>query len=324
MQGLYFPGCPVYNDGMSKLRIAFYLYDNVDRKFIPLQHDLICGRTEGDLQFPEDTLLSRKHCLFSVQGQVVTIRDLNSTNRTRVNSLELQPGKDRRLQINDVIELGKRRLILTHQKQFPPANIQDRLSPEFSYQARRKSDGSLTSQITRIITKKTLILLNPKTYRDLQIHEFTHLKGWDSSTGAVAAGFTAIFVAIFGALAWFGALNQGLPNSGFLITIKAAVIWGIITFLVSLWHYLTVRKRRGRRWIKFLFIPLWILLTIAAFPIIDGFTSITTQVSQNLTVYHCVLRFSPERCHRLADPDFSGFKTLPLELREKIERRIRE
>ncbi len=83
----------IYGEGLGR-RLA-----------VGAQHALI-GRTgEADLQLPHASV-SRRHCVIWSDGKQHYIRDLGSTNRTRVNEQELD-GQDHRLSDGDHITVGE-------------------------------------------------------------------------------------------------------------------------------------------------------------------------------------------------------------------------
>src|SRR3954466_683463 len=106
-------------------RFQFYIYDNNESRFVRIHDGFVCGRTEGDLKFPSLDVISRKQCRFHIDSNDVYVEDLGSTNRTKVNSVALSPGKRRRIGLNDVVEFGRRRFILTNQRDFAPSNSDD-------------------------------------------------------------------------------------------------------------------------------------------------------------------------------------------------------
>jgi hypothetical protein len=151
-----------------KQRFRYFLYDNRKKKFMEVRDGSLCGR-DGTLRFPDDDLVSQSHCRFTVVGNEVYIEDLGSTNHTFVNTVAILPHKRRRLRLNDVVEFGGQRLILTHQNNHPPQNTQDIGKAKRVYKGVRKADGSLTSCITGFITKRTKILLDQATFRQLRL-----------------------------------------------------------------------------------------------------------------------------------------------------------
>lgn len=150
----------------------YFLYDNRARIFHEIRDGTLCGRLEGEHRYPKDGLLSRKHCRFSIDGNEVYVEDVGSTNSTRVNTVPIVSGKKRRIRLNDVIEIGNQRLILTNQNRFAPANTEDCPKGVSGIIAVQKDDGSVTrftpKEITRTLTKRTLLLLDPGRFRQLR------------------------------------------------------------------------------------------------------------------------------------------------------------
>jgi hypothetical protein len=185
----------------SAKKIKFYLYHEGQEKFSELSDGLVCGRNEGDFQFPGDKLMSRRHCRLRIQGNEVYVEDLGATNRTRVNGVPVRPEKRRRVLLNDVIDVGSQRLILTSQKDKPPAHILDS-SPSTFYLALRRADGTLTRFITKLITKQTLVRVNRRQFKRLQAQGF-----WSTY------GKWIVFLLVMGACAANLAWQMGLLSS---------------------------------------------------------------------------------------------------------------
>ena len=83
-------------------RLTFLRRDGSDGPI----HDLpagktIVGRTDGHLNFPQDSRLSRRHARFFASDQVVTIEDLDSRNGTY-----LRVRKRTRLRVGDALRVG--------------------------------------------------------------------------------------------------------------------------------------------------------------------------------------------------------------------------
>jgi hypothetical protein len=58
-------------------------------------------------QEPDDRVWSsRQHALLTFEDGVLAVEDLNSTNGTFVNRTRVHPGQKRRIQVNDVIQIG--------------------------------------------------------------------------------------------------------------------------------------------------------------------------------------------------------------------------
>lgn len=64
------------------------------------------GRENCDILLPQDTLVSRNHARFQVQGEVVTVTDLGSTNGTYINQVLLQPHIPQTIRAGDTVRIG--------------------------------------------------------------------------------------------------------------------------------------------------------------------------------------------------------------------------
>jgi pSer/pThr/pTyr-binding forkhead associated (FHA) protein len=62
-----------------------------------------CGRVETTQIFLKDPTISSQHCEFVKKGQTYVVRDLNSTNGTRVNNI---PVTEQELQNSDIVQIG--------------------------------------------------------------------------------------------------------------------------------------------------------------------------------------------------------------------------
>jgi pSer/pThr/pTyr-binding forkhead associated (FHA) protein len=71
--------------------------------------ELVLGREEGDVTFPDDEFMSRRHAAVRRQGPRAKLEDLNSSNGTFV-----RVRGDRELKSGDVIRLGDQLLRLEH------------------------------------------------------------------------------------------------------------------------------------------------------------------------------------------------------------------
>jgi pSer/pThr/pTyr-binding forkhead associated (FHA) protein len=303
-------------------RFQYFIFDNVERKFVKIHDGFLCGRNEGDLQFPSDDVISRKQCRFTISANDVYLEDMGSTNRTKVNTVPLNSGKRRRMQINDVIEFGRRRFILTNQDKHEPSNLVDP-SKKAVYKAIRKSDGSLTSQISRLITTQTKVLLDRRTYSKLRVREFTQLRGWDVSTVLTLIGLVAFWVASTALFVARGAFTPGLVHPPEMILIRLAFVAVPWSGFLTLVHYLGIRKRYKKLAPRLVFVPVWILATLLAMPMIDGMTSIVEDATDNVVELHCVRTFSPDACRPWAREDTPGFSRLPRDLQDAIFTRLR-
>lgn len=97
---------------MDKTRIVVsdvYLLDMNSKEETRIFDELVIGRTECDLEFPHDTLISRRHLRLIPADDVVMVEDLGSTNKTLVNGKLLRPNVLYKLRSRDVIEFGKQK-----------------------------------------------------------------------------------------------------------------------------------------------------------------------------------------------------------------------
>lgn len=151
--------------------LDYYLFNNTDLTFSRLRHGLVCGRSEGQLKFEGDTLASRKHCRFIIDGYDVFVEDLGSTNRTKVNGVEIRPNIRRKLRLNDVIEFGNQRMILTNQMRHPPANVHDMRRVPPTFKARVDTNGQMCSPVSKLFTLRTLMIVDRNTFLKMKIRE---------------------------------------------------------------------------------------------------------------------------------------------------------
>ncbi len=82
--------------------------DLSERTFILDRHSIVIGREGGNLDIPihGDPYISRRHAEIVWMGSAWGIRDLGSTNGTRVNGVPLEGSEVKLLSPDDVIELG--------------------------------------------------------------------------------------------------------------------------------------------------------------------------------------------------------------------------
>jgi pSer/pThr/pTyr-binding forkhead associated (FHA) protein len=186
----------------NRRKIEFFLYNNRSSDFFRLYDGTTIGRTEGEIPFPSDELISKKHCSFFISGNEIYIEDFDSTNKTKVNSVPIQPRRKRRIRLNDVIEVGNQRFILSNQDQKKPGNTQDQQKKKQVYKAVKKSDGSLTPYITKFITKRTLVNVN---WTDFQVLKLKHR--FKKERRAIRRKRKPPFLLMFIALAAFAAFS---------------------------------------------------------------------------------------------------------------------
>lgn len=84
---------------------------------------LIAGRVSsgGDTPLPPPDLdfsafnglnngVSRQHAVFCFEDGALSVEDMSSTNGTRINGFQIQPGRQYRLRNGDELELGRLRM----------------------------------------------------------------------------------------------------------------------------------------------------------------------------------------------------------------------
>jgi hypothetical protein len=306
-------------------KFQYYIYDNHERRFVRIHDGFLCGRSDGDLQFPKDDIISRRQCRFTIEGNDVYIEDLGSTNRTKVNTVPIVPKKKRRIQLNDVVEFGRRRFILTNQNKHEPANIEDvKKKPKMAYKALRKDDGSLTSHVSRLITVQTMLLLDRRTYQGLRVREFALLKGWDVSTALVLASLIVLWAFATSFFAAKGAFAPGLGHSPGALWTKAAMAFGPWTAMLTLGHYLAIRKRYKSLVKRVAWIPIWLVIAVISVPFIDMGTSVVSDAAENVVELNCVKQFVLDRCRPWAGEDSAGFRHLSQEQQNAVLLKLKE
>jgi len=101
------------------MRIVLKLIDQNRTLTIPMDREtIIAGRTTENFQPHLDLTgvdgsncgVSRKHAALSYRGGDLFIEDLNSTNGTLINGLQLTPGRAYMLRNGDEVELGQLRV----------------------------------------------------------------------------------------------------------------------------------------------------------------------------------------------------------------------
>lgn len=84
-----------------------FLEHESTRKRIALQNGLCIGRRNCQQNFPEDGVMSRRHCKFEIRADGgILCWDLNATNPTRVNDRDVRPDRPVRLKAGDRLEIG--------------------------------------------------------------------------------------------------------------------------------------------------------------------------------------------------------------------------
>jgi len=104
--------------------MSMFLYNRFSDEMLELDQDRIIGREEGDILFSEDDIVSTKHCHFVVEGDKTFLLDLDSTNGTFVNKVDIGANKKIQLKEGDLIQFGDQELVFTCKQDFDP-NIYD-------------------------------------------------------------------------------------------------------------------------------------------------------------------------------------------------------
>jgi hypothetical protein len=281
-------------------RFRYFLYDNNARVFTEIKDGFVCGRAEGDLQFPDDDVVSRRHCKFSVQLNDVYIEDFKPTNSTLVNTVPLRPGKKRRLQLNDVIEFGSQRLILTNQDKFAPANIQDGSHRPILYKGWIRPDGSMTSEVSRTLTR-TALIMDKLPFQKLKFKEAFRAK--PDQVEQLKHSRILPLILLMGWLAlgsWFyseGAFTEGLKYPVLPLALQLTVMALVFTGIAEVADLVAVnrvyRTEVGRA--AFNSVSVAALLALSAYGAQE--LALPQRIGENLHELHCV-KAPSDKCPR--------------------------
>lgn len=130
------------------------------------------GRTNGDFTCPEDSRMSGKHALLTVEvndGQKsVFIEDLGSKNRTAVNRVEIHPQQKIKLKMFTYIEIGAQMFVLTDSKDISIQYINEAVELQQKKQLVKLEDEKTKSAI------KILPQVNP--YDEIKAKETSLLE----------------------------------------------------------------------------------------------------------------------------------------------------
>ena len=185
----------------------FFLYDLRIKAFHDVPDGLICGRKDGTLLFQNDSLLSRRHCQFTVIRNEIYLEDFGGSNPSRVNSVPIQAKRKRRLRLGDLVEIGSQRFLLTHQNKIQLGTLTDqKTDPKM---ARRKSDGSLTLQLS----KESSISTQTRTLISLSRSQFKKMKTQRAASHvAVIVGFVLGSASLIALAAWIWSSRVGVSS----------------------------------------------------------------------------------------------------------------
>jgi len=91
---------------------------------IRLQRNLTLGRQSGDVNLPDDELLSGKHCSIIVhETGTYSLQDLSSKTGVTVNGIPLPSGKSCRLRAGTEIRLGSQVFVLIGEEAVKPIHL---------------------------------------------------------------------------------------------------------------------------------------------------------------------------------------------------------
>jgi len=312
-------------------KFKFFLYDNEKRSFIEISDGTVCGRMDGNVRFPSDDLVSRRHCQFSVVGNDVYIEDLHSTNQTKVNGVPLRAHKKRRLHLNDVIEFGSQRFILTNQDKVQPPNTDDNPKRKAVYKGLRTDDGYLTSHVSRVFTKKTLIMLDKYSFHKLRLKEMllrrkpvkrVEVVGESrpvANHATTGPDLSSLFLAVNLLVGWGlivlalhsqGAFDENLvhPAETLLAGLAAIALGG--TLIAVLVHVLALRRFARGFASHFAIFLLWLTSVFCASVYVGIQTDVVGNVRDNLAIFHCIKHYSAESCKRYGPRDGTRHRIL--------------
>jgi hypothetical protein len=88
----------------QKIGVEYPVY--ADLNFIGRSDEKPVDIDLEDQEPPDRIWCSRQHALITLEGEVMTIEDLNSSNGTYVNRTRVYPGQKRQLGVGDVIQIG--------------------------------------------------------------------------------------------------------------------------------------------------------------------------------------------------------------------------
>lgn len=92
----------------------YYLFHNDARYELIPNQPYVFGRVRGDLSFAEDELISRRHAIIEWQGERLLLKDLGSTNGTKLNGGSCKEGF---LSSGDEIEIGSQKVTFVLEKE---------------------------------------------------------------------------------------------------------------------------------------------------------------------------------------------------------------
>lgn len=103
---------------VSPLRLVLHILHSNRTISVPIAPRLVVGR-DGGTQRPDVDLsdydgatygISRLHCVFTFENDMLFVEDLNSENGTRINGYRIPSGTPYRLRSGDELEIGALRI----------------------------------------------------------------------------------------------------------------------------------------------------------------------------------------------------------------------
>ena len=96
----------------------WYLIDLNKRTCIDIINTLMLGREGGDINFPNDKMISRIHMSLKRKNSNIFITDLGSTNGTILNGKVIKKKIDIQIMPNDEIKIGAQHFVAVNHKQY--------------------------------------------------------------------------------------------------------------------------------------------------------------------------------------------------------------
>ena len=97
---------------LEKIKKSETMYIKSGGEHIPIASTINIGRDKTNEVYIDDKMVSRKHAMIQKIKNAYFIKDLGSTNGTYVNEKQIPEAKYIRLQINDVIRIGRTELVI--------------------------------------------------------------------------------------------------------------------------------------------------------------------------------------------------------------------
>ena len=136
---------------------SFYLYEIRKKQFHSLKNGFGIGRSQGELIFEDDKLLSRRHLEFIIEGDKATVKDLQTTNGISVNDQRVILQE---LNHNDVIKVGKQLFIFSLTDNVNDLKLHVQATPEYPVQkVQAESSNQKGETNTKLVKQERLVKL---------------------------------------------------------------------------------------------------------------------------------------------------------------------